>query len=117
MESETAIALDMTCHECGYPLYLDEERDHTIQCLHCPLEPAEGATPADAVSEWLEKHPAPLYVPTTLYDFIVPKHDGLRIEINGMPFASLSDAESFARAQDDFEALTIHCYTANQKAS
>lgn len=115
MESETGIALDMTCTVCGYPLYLDEERDHTIQCLHCPeLEPAEGATPADAVTAWLDKHPAPVFVPTTIYDFIVPQHPDLRIEVAGMPFPTLADAEKFVSENSGW--LEIHCYTANQKA-
>lgn len=112
MESEATefVTLDMTCPECGYELVLDEGMDHMIHCVHCPLEPAEGATPADAVTAWLDKHPAPTFLPTTIHDFIVPKHDGLRIEVAGMPFPSLAEAEKFVSENSGW--LEIHCYSA-----
>jgi len=111
VESE-AVTLAMTCADCGYEMMLD---DGTVFCPACG-EVGKGETAADAVTDWLDKHPAPAFLPTTIHDFIVPKHPDLRIEVNGVPFASLADAEAFTRAQGDFEALTIHCYTATKKA-
>lgn len=109
------MTLDITCADCGYPLVLAEGEQHLIICTHCPAETAFGETPSDAVSDWLAKHPAPVYVPTSLHDFIVPKHEHLRIEVAGMPFHSLADAEKFVTENSGW--YEIHCYSAQQKAS
>jgi len=105
VESE-AVTLAMTCADCGYPMMLG---DGAVFCPHCG-DAAEGETPADAVNDWLDKHPAPSFLPTTIHDFIVPKHPDLRIEVGGIPFESLSAAEQYVSEQSGW--LEIHCYTA-----
>jgi hypothetical protein len=86
------------CEECSSPLLL---RDGEVACESCPA----GLTPI--LLKWIANNP---YVPDALADFIVPKHDHV-IEVDGIPFATLADAEEYAARVGS----PICCYTANKK--
>jgi len=96
MENEyEAVVLDAQCGVCGSHLELAEGgRDHLVQCPVCNEEPAAGATPADALSNWLERQPG-LYRPSDLAEPL-PKHPWV-VEVNGFPFDSLTEAEGYAQ--------------------
>jgi ssDNA-binding Zn-finger/Zn-ribbon topoisomerase 1 len=114
MQIEECVTLDMTCADCGTELVLVEGGEHWVMCPHCPeAEPAKGATPADAADGWLEKHPAPVFLPSSIAYFVPPKHPWV-IEVGGYPFQSLTAAEAYARTTGE----TIYCRlaTAEQKA-
>lgn len=86
-----------------------------VACPACPsgLDALNAEVDADArLRLWITNNP---YVPDSLSDFIVPKHGHL-IEVDGIPFDSLADAEEYARVgPGSSRPLTIYCYTANQK--
>ncbi len=107
---ETTVELGMTCADCGHPLVLTDDGDHMVLCVHCPAAPGEGATPVDAADDWLAKHPAPRFLPSSIAYFTPPKHPWV-IECGGFPFLSLTAAEAYSATTHE----PIYCRLATEK--
>lgn len=86
MNKYESVALATQCGMCGAQLELAEGgREHLVQCPVCDAEPGEGSTQA-----------APVYLPSDEAAFVVPKHPWV-VEVDGFPFASLTEAEAYAQ--------------------
>jgi hypothetical protein len=112
---DESVALDMSCAVCGTNMRLwDGAHGNLVECPQCSGDPGMGATPADAADDWLDKHPAPPFLPSSIAYFVPPKHPWI-IEVGGYPFQSLTAAEAYARTTGE----TIYCRlaTSEQKAA
>jgi hypothetical protein len=101
------------CPQCGHLICPPMRHVCSSELRRAPLDTLNAEVDGNArLRLWIAENP---YVPDSLRDFIVPKH-GHIIEVDGMPFDSLADAEEYARVGPDVDRpLTIYCYTANQK--
>jgi hypothetical protein len=112
---DNTVPLDAYCLACQSRLVLaDGGRDHLVMCPLCDCQDGEGATPADALENWHQKHMPPPPVLTELASFVVPRQPSWVLTVDGYPFTSLGDAEEFARGKQ----APIYCRLASsQKAA